>query len=529
MHGDPSLSIGVSDMKHSGLRTLTLTIVSLICSMQVMAQSSWQPEAESDGLMPGKVLHNAVCKSNPAAMVFRDTLSRSSVGVSMFCDTQSRPVLVQLGDGNRKFSVMADSYTRLGNSSVVWGDAAFTTGVTRNVKWADCIDYERVAPYVLGDAVGGDLSRREYTFAGGYATVLGKWSVGAYGGYRAEIASRDRDPRLRAVVSDLRIEVGVTRSVSARYMVGLKAGADIYRQNSDLDFYNLLNDINTYPLTGPGTVYRRFSGNSNEGTGYQADGGTVGVQLISASENGFNCCVDYSCERLKQRLRDYNNLTLAHTDHSGVEALLSFCHRFSSSLRIVPAIKVIKDTRRGTENLFGTAIGSGYEVIGKRDNYRQGYTLLSAGLPVEFFRGVARFSVIPSFAGSEISCRVIDVDRRICVRGLTPGLQTRYSGLVSKDVLLQGGLRADYTLNNTPAARNNLMAQLQDITETGLARSVLSNYDMLRADRLSVGAEWGVGKQIRAVLYSIKVNYRYKQYMAQGRCHDLGVAICAVF
>ncbi|MDE6378223.1 MAG: hypothetical protein K2K72_05705, partial [Duncaniella sp.] len=153
------------------MKTLIPSVITSVCCVQLAAQSPGMAVREIDRVLPSKAVRDAVCGANAAAMVFRDTVSRSEAGVAMLCGAQSRPVEVELGDGYRDFSIGAESYTRLGKESVVWGNAAFTTGVTRNVRWADCIDYERVAPYVLGDNVGGDLSRREYTFKGGYAVI----------------------------------------------------------------------------------------------------------------------------------------------------------------------------------------------------------------------------------------------------------------------------------------------------------------------------------------------------------------------
>ena len=112
----------------------------------------------------------------------------------------------QLGDGHSLFNVFAGSYTRLSPVSVVWGTASFTTGRYNSIRWSDCIDYLRIAPYVLGDEAGGNLSTRRYTFSGGYSRRYGSWTVGADAAYRAEIAYRNHDPRIKTIVSDLRSE-----------------------------------------------------------------------------------------------------------------------------------------------------------------------------------------------------------------------------------------------------------------------------------------------------------------------------------
>ncbi|MDE6395631.1 MAG: hypothetical protein K2K77_09830, partial [Duncaniella sp.] len=283
-------------------------------------------------------IRDAVCASGPATMERFDSLSLSTIGLTVRYDRQSEAVMQQLGRGGHDFTVGACSYTRLSPSSCVWGSAGFRTGVTRDVRWTDCIDYLRVAPYVLGDAVGGDMSSREYTFSGGYAKEFGRWSVGAEAAYRAEIAYRDRDPRIKTVVSDLTVGLGTSYAVSRRYVLGLDAAIDIYRQNCDLDFYNPVNDINTYPLTGLGTYYKRFTGNTNKNSGYQSDGYSAGLQLVSADGYGINSSVDISHSRMEQRLRNYNNLTLGMTDIDNIGVIMTYVSRLSSSLRFAPAI-----------------------------------------------------------------------------------------------------------------------------------------------------------------------------------------------
>lgn len=139
-------------------------------------------------------------ETNPAQMFFRDSITVSTAFATADILRQETPVMEQLGDGHTLFGLGAQSYMRLTPESVVWGGAQFVTGKYDNIRWTDCVDYLRVAPYVLGDEAGGDLSTRRYSFSGGYSRRSGSWTWGIDAAYRAEIAYRNRDPRDRKSV-----------------------------------------------------------------------------------------------------------------------------------------------------------------------------------------------------------------------------------------------------------------------------------------------------------------------------------------
>ncbi len=494
---------------------------------RTMAQSNTFMNSIRDASLPVSHTRDAVCEANPATMVWLDTVSISTIGVSACYDRQSQAVIQQLGKGGHDFSVNASSYTRLRAASCLWGNAGFKTGVTRDVRWTECIDYLRLAPYVLGDGVGGDLSAREYTFSGGYGKNFGRWSVGATAAYRAEIAYRDRDPRVKTVVSDLALTLGGAYSLTSRYALGLDVAIDIYRQNCDVDFYNPVNDINTYPLTGLGTYYKRFTGCEN--SGYQSDGWSAGMQLVSTDGYGFSSAFGISRGRMEQRLRNYNNLTLAYADHSDIGFLLTHVSRLSSSLRFAPSVNVSVGSRKGVENLFGTSSGGSYDIIGSRSNYRQSLTMATLTLPLEISRGTSVITATPRVTYGTVSARVVDIDRRLDVSGITPGMRIDYSKITSASWLVEATIGCDYTLNSAPAAKNNIMSQAPSIDIPGLAECLTANYTNLSSDRLGVGVTARVGKMINRILYSARLNYNYLDIDAGARCHTVALTLGATF
>lgn len=494
-----------------------------------MAQSRPDIVSIRDARLPLWQTRDAVCASSPATMVRLDSISLSAIGVSVHYDRQSAAVMQQLGNGGHDFTVGAESYTRLSPSSCVWGSAGFRTGVTRDVRWTDCIDYMRVAPYVLGDAVGGDMSSREYTFSGGYAKDFGRWIVGAEAAYRAEIAYRDRDPRIKTVVSDLAVGLGASYAVSQRYVLGLDAAVDIYRQNCDLDFYNPVNDINTYPLTGLGTYYKRFTGNANKNSGYQSDGYSAGLQLVSADGYGFNSSVGITRSHMEQRLRNYNNLTLGMTDLNNIDFTLTYVCRLSYLLRFAPSIDFSSESLKGIENLFGTSSGGSYDIIGKRSNYRQTHRAVSVTLPLEVTAGTNVLTASPRMAWSDVSARVIDIDRKFNVTGWTPGISVDYSTVTASSMLVEAAASVDYTFSSAPAAKNNILAQTPNIEIASLGECLASNFGNLQANRLGIGLDARVGKMINQILYSVKFNYRYLSLDTGIRCHTVALTLGATF
>ncbi len=495
-----------------------------------VAQSRPSVAAIRDTSLPSRQARGAVCATNPAAMVYLDTLSLSRIGVSRHIDCQSEALVLQLGQGGYELSAEAESYMRLNTRSAAWGKASFATGLTRDVKWADCVDYQRLAPYMLGDGTGGDLALREYTFAGGYGAILGRWSVGAQASYRAEIAYRDRDPRLKTIVSNLVVKCGATYRVTPHYAIGLDAAIDIYRQDCDLDFYNPVNDINTYPLTGLGTYYKRFVGNANKSSGYQADGFSAGIQLINTDDEGFNASAEYARASMEQRLRAYNNLTLATTTHNTIEARLVYARQLSASVKLAPMARAILHTRRGKENLFGTAAGASYDIIGVRENYVESRRHASLAVPVEIAIGASRLTAMPQLSVENNRARVVDINRKYDVSGLTPALSIDYSLVTPRNLILDAGATIDYTLKSAPAGQNNIIQQVTAIDIEGLGECVAHNYDVLKSNRLATGVSAGIGKMHRNILFSIKVNYKYHTYATRHISrHYAAVTIGATF
>lgn len=510
-------------------RTLTSLTLVTATMLSALSQSSLSLEDIRDNSPMIEKARAQVCRSNPATMVFLDSTGLSTVGISAFYSKRDMAVMQQLGTGFKSIDIAAKSYSRINSGEAVWGEAEFKSSDTKDIKWTDCIDYLRVAPYVLGDSTGGDLSSSRYSFGGGYAISIGRWSVGVQADYRAEIAYRNRDPRVKDVVSDLNISSGVAFNVSNDYAIALDIAVNTYRQNCDLEFYNPLNDINTYPLTGLGTFYNRFAGNDNKSSGYQSDGFSGGVQVINIRHKGINAEAGVTRYRMEQRLRSYNNLTLAYSDVNTIGFTASYSVPLSGRVEYSPAARFYLRTLCGFENLFGTSSGSSYDMIGKRLNYKQSQTQAIVELP---FQTTVRQSVI--YAGAtccytHVTAKVMDIDRKYSVYGLTPGLTFDCRSVLGGKYLLNAGINMAFTMKSAPQSENNIISQAESVTVDGLRSCMVENFKMASADCLDTGIRGGAGVMIDKIMYFLNIDYHYQNHIATGKGHTVSFSVGACF
>lgn len=378
--------------------------------------------------------------ANPAAMCLADSVSLSQACLSASSASLSGPV--QMGTAERKAQLGASSYRRLGLQAAAWGSASFTAAKTRGVRYANCIDYLRVAPYVLGDSVGGALSSQRYEFAGGYARAMGRWTFGADMAYRAESAHRAVDPRVRDIVSDLTLGIGATMSVSASMRLGLAASLNVYSQDCDLEFYNPINDINTVAYTGLGTRYKRFEGNTNKSSGYKSIGYGLTAMLAPASLAGPRLLASFSGYRMPEQLRNFNNITLGFT--SNRLASIGFAYRLDSpSVILEPSAGAACFERIGTENIFGSASGTGYQAIGSRSSYSLRIAMATVSCLAQASLGRHILSVKPSatIVRSREAYTSPAIAKKACVA--TPRVEARYIAAAGK-WLLQADAHCSY-------------------------------------------------------------------------------------
>ncbi len=508
----------------------TLLTIAMAVTGQAMAQSGLSA-SQSDALLHKVILSslplttgtNHIYSINPATMTYQDSTSLSAISLTGEYSHLQKAVMEQLGTGNNNISVTANSYLHLSPRTTVWGKAGFTTGKKHNVKWTNCIDYLRVAPYVLGDETGGNLSLKKYSFSGGYSGLFGRWTAGINADYRAEIAYRDRDPRVKTVVSDLNVKLGSSYLITSGYALGLNGGLNIYNQNCDLEFYNPMNDINTFTLTGLGTYYNRFMGNTNKSSGYQSVGFNASLQFVSTARQGFMGAVEFDHYKMEQHLRNFNNLTLGFSDVNTITANLAYKLHFSQSVKFQPAAEARIVSHKGTENLFGTSAGASYDKIGSHSIYRHNTSWMKLSLPLQIQHGETFYTLTP-YTGYDFDReRYLEPNRELQASHIIPGLTASLSTKSGKwlwNAMIDGSYAK-------ASSKTPVLTGLE--TDTPLAQCVLSNFDMLKADLGAIQAKISGGRVINGIFFDLTANYGYFRYSGEGDCHYVSLSLCARF
>ncbi len=395
---------------------------------------------ESIQIRAGYFSRNATAgyENNPALQLNRFETSLSDISVGYAVRTSDEAIMTQDGKGQRGFSIDSRTYMPLSERSVVWGRASYENADRLDVRWCDAVDYQLISPYVLGDSVGGDLSMQRYSFGGGYAAASGRWRFGVSAFYRAEIDSRNHDPRLKVIVSDLDLRMGTSYALSQNYSIGLSAALRVYNQDNDLDFYNPVNNIRTYALTGAGTYSSRFSGNISNAS-YSFVGFSTGLQLHPSTEYGFAFSGGYSYYKMEQVLKDLNNLTLGEVSSHTFSAQAAKNFRIGSvSLGIVA--DVWWNRRIAGENLFGTSVGNSYEKISTRYFYYNDKVDCDIRIPLEISFDDSRLTVAPKLAFAYSHENYRRPHRDIEWRSISPALELNYVNKCGNKWLLEYGI-----------------------------------------------------------------------------------------
>ncbi|MDE7397116.1 MAG: hypothetical protein K2M98_05255, partial [Muribaculum sp.] len=373
----------------------------------------------------------AVCKDNPAASSVLDTTSISRGFILVDNAKNGNASLAQIGTGDFMWTIGAESWLPIDSLQTVWGQASYTNDHRRNIRWANAVDIHRVGPYVIGDEVGGNLSVQIYDFGGGYARRIGEiFTVGLSIDYRAEIDYRQRDPRLRAIVSDLNLSGGVSYAIWYDMLVAAGVMYNLYNQDDDVDFYSVNNSVRVYPLTGLGTTYSRFSGLSGDfSTAYKGYGWGVNVALLPARTEACRLTLSLGMDKEETRLilRGYNNLNLTKLNHTAYNLALARPVKIRNVV-FSPRANIRLDSYCGTENLFGSAVGNVYEQIGSRSTYKKHNFDADVAVNVRMKAGIgSTINVMPSMSYYSQSEKMTASDRELAFNLLIPALDMSWA------------------------------------------------------------------------------------------------------
>lgn len=361
--------------------------------------------------------------AGPSTMHFTDSVSYSSAALTANIEQLERPIVVQCGRGHNLYGLSADTYYKLSPDATVRGYAAYHSGKTRDIALCDVIDYELLAPFVIGDDTGGDLLRQSYDFGGGWGCTYTGWSIGINAGYRAKIAHRQVDPRVRNIVSDLNVGIGCARHIGQRHLLGLNCGMRVYHQDTDVDFYNPVSHAITMVYTGMGGTSSRFKGADAQATSNRLTGFNASLLLVPTTHSdSFYAALETDVCNADLILKGYNNLKF------GTVSTKSVCARISrlvtaGPLSVFPTLSAAYTNRVATENLFGSSADN-YEKIGQRKNYHHMRTTTALSVPVSWHISRHKTLVSADLRLSYLNDEeyILDPDRRRATDYLSEGI-----------------------------------------------------------------------------------------------------------
>lgn len=299
---------------------------------------------------------------------YQHSLSELRIGADFSRATASSEP--QEGLGWQGIEVQGNALQRLSNGANVWGEALYTSGQRRDVRWNEIADYQRLRPYVVADSLGGHLHSEQYQFHGGTAFALGNWTLGGELGFSALQEYRRIDPRPRNRCGTMQLHLGVARNIGARYALGIDAAAQKYKQRSTISYYNDLGVSPTYHPQGLGLSYARFDG-ANTSTNYSGHRLDFGLALAPTGvDGGLSASLRSTAERYEKVLLGVNDLTLNELHALHHRAELGW-RRTAERSTVGALLWAELATRRGVEMIYGDAANNEYPRLSEAEQYSE--------------------------------------------------------------------------------------------------------------------------------------------------------------
>lgn len=343
-----------------------IALLTMVCTLCVSAtMASPRDTARVEHLSMWNQLSTPLL-TNPALHSAAYAQSYSEMALTIDFQHQSEAFVEEKGKGHVLGALAVNSYLRMNPRSAVWGSASYTTGKQKSICWNSTSDYELLAPYVMADTLGGDTHRERYTFSGGYGTQLGRVLLGGEMAIRAEHEYRDRDPRMRGIVTELLLRGGAGL-MAWHYRWGVLVEGTIYKQTNSVDFYNELGVIPEYHMTGLGTEYGRFAGEQRS-LAYRGGGFDIAFDAVPTDNEGLYGHVSLGRNAYERLLTSANSLPLSRLIYNKVETTMGWKQESKHHWAAYAHFAFTK--RSGDENITGKSDSQYYPVIGKLTMYK---------------------------------------------------------------------------------------------------------------------------------------------------------------
>ncbi len=397
-----------------------------------------------DSLKLFKTLHNQYNQErdfknnfyyNPASMLGYSTSSFSEFSVG-YQNNKENAYRQQLGNGSKGLTIKAQSFQKLKPNRLVWGSAGYQNLKTGAVKWNETLDYERIAPYITSDSVGGKLNLERYQFAGGYLEKMDRWTVAGQVSYSAQMGYRSKDPRLESKTSDLKINAGVNYKIFREYEAGIFGEFNKYTQNNTIQFQSLLGRPYVYLMSGLGFSNYLFNGGTRPTNTFEEFAYKGGIQFSNNQGKDFYIQASLGKSNNTKSYNDsfsnYNDLSDLKNEKFELEGAKFLNLNEKHRIGLLAAYNASRKT--GSE--YGYSMNTSIMTkIFKREAYRRENYMASVKGFYQYCQDSFSITAIPFFGHEEVK------ERRL------------YPNSGQKFVYSYFGLNADYKqqINNNQA------------------------------------------------------------------------------
>ncbi|WP_316840656.1 DUF6850 family outer membrane beta-barrel protein [Pedobacter gandavensis] len=443
--------------------------------------------------------------SNPAMKYHSRNYALTEFNLGYNENKQGRYQLQQ-GDGGQRFGFDTKAFLKHKDKDALWGSAGYSNGKRKNVMWNESSDYAIVAPYVMADTVGGDLSYEEYSFSGGYGIQLGKTMLGISGKYRALLEYRDIDPRPKNVVSDLEFEFGAARALNQKYQLSFGLSARKYTQENLVKFYSLVGAPLVYHMTGLGTDNKLIAGNKTN-TYYNGGGYGLQLQLAPKDKIGLFTNLEYRNFSFEKTILDLQALPVSELKSKlwkGELAYLLGDQERQYGLKLAAS----NEQRSGIEAKFDNRGQDNYVLISKNKNYlnQQSDFRLTGIYNVQNQKALS-WQVLADIGYSADKTEYVDPARSMDFAAISGGLNVGISSQMGKS-LLQANVGGRLS-KNTNATRS--WSDLK--TSSEVYRMLENNYAYHISDyqQLNLSARWNYPLK-NGLGISLKSTYSYTAF-----------------
>lgn len=332
---------------------------------------------------------------NPASTI--DARKHSITMFNLFTEISNTPLEIQQkGKGKNLWGAEARTLQKLDSQTVVWGNASYSQGKSKQVVWNENADYDLIYPYVAADSVGGDMKFENYSFSGGYSKQINTFTIGITGRYRASLSYRDVDPRPKNTTANFSLALGVNKMMFQKFKVGVYFDAEKYTQKHYLSFVSNQGFPTIYNMSGLGNYNELLSGKLRQAY-YEGWSYGGGLQLFEPNNRNWYINIGLKKFSLDKLLTEYTDLNASKINEQQFSLSLG---KFFETDKLLWGLSIDGNSteRKGTENLFLNDNSRNYLKIGSVEKYshRMNNVLLKGLL--QLGSGNVKSSILP-YAG----------------------------------------------------------------------------------------------------------------------------------